>query len=451
MDRKAELSLREWIDSKNRHPLVIRGARQVGKSTLVRDFARHSGLKLHEVNLYRHLELSKVFRTLDPRIICGELSDMFASDVCAKDSILFLDEIQAIPEAIDSLRYFYEERRDLPVVSAGSLPEFTMAKHSFSMPVGRVDYMFLGPVTFDEFAEAANPYLSNYLTGNKIKEGLSDSAHNGLMKLAREFMLVGGMPEAAQTWLDTKEMSDVTAVHRRIFNTYIDDFAKYANGADLALMQGVFRAMPTQVGKKVKYVNYSREHKSASISSVIDLFIKARIACPVIHSACNGIPLGAEERQDVRKLLFLDVGLMNYANGLTSSELFDMDDTRLVNEGCVAEQFIGQHLFFRQGIFEMPRLNYWLRENANSNAEVDYVIEEGHDVLPVEVKAGRAGAMKALQQMMMEKHLAKAMRFDASKYIEQDVSIADASKGQQNWKLTSAPLYAVGPLCCRQM
>ena len=128
-----------------------------------------------------------------------------------------------------------------------------------------------------------------------------------------------------------------------------------------------------------------------------------------------------------------------------------MDDTRLVNEGCVAEQFIGQHLFFRQGIFEMPRLNYWLRENANSNAEVDYVIEEGHDVLPVEVKAGRAGAMKALQQMMMEKHLAKAMRFDASKYIEQDVSIADASKGQQNWKLTSAPLYAVGPLCCRQM
>ena len=378
------------------------------------------------------------------------MSDMLASDVCANDSILFLDEIQAIPEAIDSLRYFYEEMADLPVVSAGSLLEFTMAKHSFSMPVGRVEYMFLGPVTFDEFAEAANPYLSNCITASKIKEGLSDSAHNGLMRLAREFMLVGGMPEAAQVWLDTREMTSVTSVHRRIFNTYIDDFAKYANAADLALMQGVFRAMPTQVGKKVKYVNYSREHKSANISSVIDLFIKARIACPVIHSACNGVPLGAEERSNVRKLLFLDVGLMNYANGLTSSELFDMDDIRLVNEGSVAEQFIGQHLFFRHGLFEMPRLNYWLRENANSNAEVDYVIEDGRDVLPVEVKAGKAGTMKALHQMMIEKGLKRAMRFDASKYMEQDVSIEDAIKGRQNWKLTSAPLYAVGPLCCTQ-
>ena len=422
MKRNAEAYLKEWLESKNRHPLVIRGARQVGKSTLVRDFAMHSGLKLHEVNLYRHLELAKVFRTLDPRKICNELSDMLASDVRAKGTILFLDEIQAIPEAIDSLRYFYEEMGDLPVVSAGSLLEFTMAEHSFSMPVGRVEYMFLGPVTFREFADAANPYLSNYLNEGKIAEGLSDSAHGGLMRLAREFMLVGGMPEATQAWLDTREMSGVTSVHRRIFNTYIDDFAKYANGADLALMQGVFRSMPTQVGRKVKYVNYSREHKAASIASVIDLFIKARIACPVIHSACNGIPLGAEERQDVRKLLFLDVGLMNYANGFTSSDLFGMDDMRLVNEGSIAEQFIGQHLFFRNGLFELPRLNYWLRESASSNAEVDYVIERGRDVIPVEVKAGKTGTMKALRQMMLEKKLHNALRFDASKYSVQEVS-----------------------------
>ena len=127
-----------------------------------------------------------------------------------------------------------------------------------------------------------------------------------------------------------------------------------------------------------------------------------------------------------------------------------MDDIRLVNEGSVAEQFIGQHLFFRRGLLEMPRLNYWLRENANSNAEVDYVIEDGRDVLPVEVKAGKAGTMKALHQMMIEKGLKRTMRFDASKYMEQDVSIADAIKGRQNWKLTSAPLYAVGPLCCTQ-
>ena len=446
MQRTAEHSLDKWIASKSRHPLIIRGARQVGKSTLVKDFAKHSGLYLNEINLYRHQDLTNVFRTVDPKRICDELSDRLSSDVRAKGSILFLDEIQSIPEAIDALRYFYEEMPELPVISAGSLLEFALAEHNFSMPVGRVEYMFLGPVTFDEFVAAANPYLARYLSDGKIREGLSDTAHNELMKLVREFMLVGGMPEAAQTWLDSKEMKDVTAVHRRIFNTYIDDFAKYANGAELALMQSVFRKMPSQVGRKLKYVNYSSEHKAVTVASVIDLFIKARIACPVIHSSANGIPLGAEERPNVRKLLFMDIGLMNYANGLTYAEIQNIDDDRMINEGNIAEQFIGQHLFFRRGLFEMPRLNYWLRESASSNAEVDYVIENGMDVLPVEVKAGKQGTMRALHLMMTEKRLKKALRFDASKYEEQNIVVSDSGN---SWTLVSAPLYAVGPLCCK--
>ena len=447
MKRNAEHALEEWIASKNRHPLVIRGVRQVGKSTLVRTFARTAGLQLNEVNLYRHLDMTSVFKTLNPQRICEELSDRLSRDVRAPGSLLFLDEIQAIPEAIDALRYFYEEMNDLPVISAGSLLEFTLARHHFSMPVGRVEYMFLGPVTFREFVQEANPYLAKCLTMDKISRGLTDSAHKNLMELVRRFMLVGGMPEAVQTWLDTGDLMQVSAVHRRVFNTYIDDFAKYATGADLALMQSVFRNLPNQVGKKVKYVNYSRDHKAASIASVLELFIKARIACPVIHSDANGIPLGAEERPDVRKLLFLDVGLMNYANGLTSSEIMNMDDVQLINEGTIAEQFIGQHLFFRRGLFELPRLNYWLREGSSTNAEVDYVIEDGPSVLPVETKAGKAGTMKGLRQMMLEKKLQKAIRFDASKYMEQNVHIEDPFYGSRDWLLISSPLYGVEALC----
>ena len=447
MKRNAELALKEWIASNKRHPLVIRGARQVGKSTLVRDFARTMGLKLNEINLYRHLDLMNVFKTLNPQRICEELSDRLSRNVHAPGSLLFLDEIQAIPEAIDALRYFYEEMNDLPVVSAGSLLEFTLARHHFSMPVGRVEYMFLGPVTFREFVQEANPYLATCLTMDKISRGLTDSAHKNLMELVRRFMLVGGMPEAVQTWLDTGDLLQVSAVHRRVFNTYIDDFAKYASGTDLALMQSVFRNLPNQVGKKVKYVNYSREHKAASIASVLELFIKARIACPVIHSDSNGMPLGAEERPDVRKLLFLDVGLMNYANGLTSSEIMNMDDVQLINEGTIAEQFIGQHLYFRRGLFELPRLNYWLREGSSTNAEVDYVIEDGHAVLPVETRAGKAGTMKGLRQMMLEKKLTKAIRFDASKFVEQNVHIEDPVYGSRDWLLISSPLYGVEALC----
>ena len=450
MFRAAEKEVKKWYLSANRHPLVIRGARQVGKSTLVRDFAAHEGIVLNEINLYRHLDLAKVFSTLDPVRICDELSDRLSRDIRAENSLLFLDEIQAVPEAIDALRYFYEEMPSIPVVSAGSLLEFTLAKHRFSMPVGRVEYMFLGPVTFGEFVEAADGYLAGYLSAEKIAGGISDSAHKGLMELVRRFMFVGGMPEAVQTWLDTGDMVAVSAVHRRIFNTYIDDFAKYASGADLALMQRIFRAIPAHVGEKVKYVNYSREHKSVQVASVIDLFVKARVACPVVHSDAGGIPLGAEERANVRKLIFLDVGLMNYANGLHASALMAMDDMRLVNEGRIAEQFIGQHLFFRQGLFEEPRLNYWLREGSSVNAEVDYVIENGMNVVPVEVKAGKAGGMRALRQMVIEKRLHDALRFDASKYAVQDVAIEDSCHGKFVYRLTSVPLYGVLMVNCME-
>ena len=439
MKREALSSLRHWFHGRNRHPLVIRGARQVGKSTLVRDFAAAEGLTLYEINLYRNLDLAAAFRSLDPKRICQEISDRISADVRTSGGILFLDELQAIPEAIDALRYFYEDMPDMPIVAAGSLLEFALAKHSFSMPVGRVEYMFLGPVTFREFAAAADEYLSGFLLMDKIRSGVSDAVHRKLMDMVRRYMFVGGMPEAAQAWLDTQDLSEVTSVQRRIVNTYIDDFAKYSNGADLALMQGVFRAMPAHIGEKVKYVNYSRENKAAKVSAAIDLFVKARIACPVVHSDSNGIPLGAEERPSVRKLLFLDVGLMNYANGLTWTRLSSMDDMVLVNEGKIAEQFVGQHLFFRRGDFEEPRLNYWLRECGKNNAEVDYVIEADASVLPVEVKAGATGSLKALRQMVIEKHLDRAIRFDAGKFSKQNVRIGDNGC----YELTTLPFYAV--------
>jgi hypothetical protein len=420
--------------------LVIRGARQVGKSTLVRDFAAREGLTLNEINLYRNLDLTKVFRSLDPERICQEISDRLSRDVRRPGALLFLDEIQAIPEAIDALRYFYEEMPGVAVASAGSLLEFALARHGFSMPVGRVEYMFMGPVTFGEFAAAEDGYLAGLLDAGKLRAGISDSAHERLMGLVRRYMLVGGMPEAAQAWLDTRDMGEVSVVHRRIFETYVDDFAKYAGGADLALMQGILRAVPARVGEKVKYVHYSREHKAAKVAGILDLFAKARIVCPVTHSDAGGIPLGAQERPEVRKLLFLDVGLMNHANGLSWPRLAGMDEVALVNEGAVAEQFVGQHLFFRRGDFELPRLHYWLREGAKNNAEVDYLVEDGAEVLPVEVKAGASGSLKALRQMVLEKGLKRAVRFDAGRHGVQRVSMGAAGE----YELETWPLYGVG-------
>ena len=438
--RRAALdSMKAWYAGRNRHPLVIRGARQVGKSTLVHDFARAEGLVLREINLYRNLDLIAAFRSLDPKRICREISDKLSADVTRPGCLLFLDELQAIPESIDALRYFYEEMPQLPVVSAGSLLEFALASHRFSMPVGRVEYMFLGPTTFIEFLAEEDAYLAGMVDRERIVAGLSETAHRRLMEAVRRYMLVGGMPEATQVWLDTHDMAEVVKVHRRIVNTYIDDFAKYANGADLALMQNVFRALPMHVGEKVKYVNFSRDCKAAKVAMVIDLFVKARIAYPVVHSDSNEIPLGAEEDPSVRKLLYLDVGLLNYANGMTWTRMSSLDDVTLVNEGVVAEQFVGQHLFFGRGDFEEPRLNYWLREGAKNNAEVDYVIDRETEVLPVEVKAGASGSLKALRQMMIDKRLTRAVRFDAGRFSRQFVRIAD----EGGYDLETLPLYAV--------
>lgn len=438
MKRTAEKSLREWYGKRNRHPLVIRGARQVGKSTLVRDFCADEGLVLNELNLYRHLDMTPAFRSLDPKRICREISDKLSRDISQPGQLLFLDEIQAIPEAIDALRYFFEEMPSLPVISAGSLLEFALSKHKFSMPVGRVQYMFLGPLTFREFVSAQDAYLADLLTPASVWVGVSDAAHERLLSLLRRFVFAGGMPEAAQCWIDTGDMGEVAAVHGRILDTYVDDFAKYADGADLALMQRILMSVPAHVGEKVKYVNYSREHKAAKVGSILELFAKARIICPVHHSDAGGVPLGAEERSDVFKLLFLDIGLMNHANGLRLGDIERLDDVALVNEGKIAEQFVGQHLFFRGGDFEKPRLNYWLREGAKNNAEVDYVVENGMEVLPVEVKAGASGSLKALRQMMLEKRLGRAIRLDAGKGGRQTVSLG----GGASFELVSLPLYA---------
>ena len=438
MNRKAEKRLGEWLAGQRRKPLVIRGARQVGKTTLVRDFAKGRGLTLNEVNLERHREFRRVFATMDPVAVCDRLSAHLGRDVRTEGSLLFLDEIQAVPEALAALRYFYEEMPGLPVASAGSLLEFTLAKHEFPMPVGRIEYLHVGPMDFMEFLEAANPYLASKLTMREVCAERGFALHGEAMKWVRTYLLTGGMPECVARWLESRSLAEAAAAQEDILGTYVDDFAKYAGGRDLAALQGVFRKLPGQVAKKVKYVNFSREMKSREVKSALDLFAKARLVTPVWHTDANGLPLGAEENREVWKPLFLDVGLMNHANGVGAADVEALRDTELVNEGAMAEQFVGQQLLWRGGGREEPVLHYWLREGGLNNAEVDYVVARGGEVVPVEVKAGKSGTLRALRRMMEEKGLARAIRFDAGEFSSQRIR----RDGGGEWELTTLPLYA---------
>ena len=441
--RHSELYLKHWMEKKRRKPLVLRGARQVGKSTLVRQFAAHQGLVLNEINLEKHLRLDEVFKSLDIKKIVLELEGLLGRNILG-GGLLFLDEVQATPHALAALRYFYEELPDLPVIAAGSLLEFTLAKHSFSMPVGRVEYHHIGPVSFSEFIACKDPDLNPWREAAGRFEEIPDTAHQRLLARLREYLFVGGMPEAVLEFHESGSLSQVQEVHRSITETYQDDFAKYAQHAELVRLQRVFGQIPRNIGRKIKYSNLSRDERSREIKACVELLSRAQVCQKVMASLCSGLPLAAEMEEDTYKLIFMDVGIVNYLCGGRWPDISAATAQVLVNEGPLAEQFVGQHLAYLDRA--KPELHYWLREGRTNNAEVDYVIAQGSQILPVEVKAGASGALKSLQQFVLEKKSTQTIRFDLNRPSRMMVD-AKARSGDTvkdvRFELLSLPLYAV--------
>jgi uncharacterized protein len=449
MERDSDRYLARWIQSRHRKPLVLRGARQVGKSTLVRRFAAARGLTLNEINLERHLELDGVFASLDMGVMRGELDALAGRSIAEPGSLLFLDEIQATPSAVQALRYFHEDLPSLPVIGAGSLIEFVLADHDFSMPVGRIEYHHLGPMTFREFLAAVDEPLCRYLEELSFESRLPEAAHQQLLTRQRQYSFVGGMPEAVLVFQESGSFEEATVVHRSIISTYEDDFAKYARHRELTLLQRVFQQIPRQIGHKVKYVNLSREDRARDVRTAIDLLAKARVCTRVLSSHCSGIPLYADVDENAYKLLHLDVGLMNHVCGLRWPALARRSEVQLVNEGASAEQFVGQHLAYSDGGLEPPRLVYWLREGRKNNAEVDFVISSGTEIVPIEVKSGATGTLRSLHQLIATGKAERAVRFDTNpptrQQVEQRVPVGGEPR-EVGFELLSLPLYGVGEI-----
>lgn len=446
MVRLIEESLRKWLVSYHRKPMIIRGARQVGKSTLVRMFAKNSQLDLIEINLEKHLYLDDIFKTFDLAVICRELEGISEKTI-TKKTLVFLDEIQATPNAIACLRYFYEEKPEIPVIATGSLLEFALSHHSFSMPVGRVDYRYLGPMSFNEYLSNLYPELLQHITSIERLVAISEIIHEKLIGKFREYLFIGGMPEAVLAYKETNQLNEVKSVHRSICDTYMDDFSKYALNKDLLLLQKTFRAIPQNIGKKVKYSHYSKDHTSKEIKNCIELLIKAKICNPVYSSDCSGLPLEATISRKAYKLMFLDVGLANHLCGLNLNSIDALDSDSLINKGAIAEQFIGQQLVYSDDMTKSFDLNYWLRENKKGNAEIDFVIVMEGKILPLEVKSGKSGSLKSLHQFVFTKNIDSAIRFDLNKHSVQSVKNKIIVQGDEqlvDFSLTSYPLYAIG-------
>jgi predicted AAA+ superfamily ATPase len=445
MKRFAERDLRRWHAKSRRKPLVIRGARQVGKSTLVRNFAAQKGLKLHEVNLERHRELERVFKRASTDEVLRELAFACgAGSIRTEDSLLFLDEIQATPSALPFLRYLFEDMPGLAVISAGSLLEFTLARHEFSMPVGRIEYLFLGPMTFSEFLTARDESHLVDLIASPDPSPFPETAHERLLLHLRDYFLVGGMPEAVLTALDTGSNETISDVHASIVQTYLDDFGKYARDSQLLRLQAVFRHVPSNSGTKVVYAKIDRLSQARELKAAIDLLAKAQVITPAYHCDGNGLPLRSEIDPSVSKLYGLDIGLQNYICGTRHITLDQMQDRRFINEGAMAEQFCAQHLLAGSESNAAAELNYWLREGRTNNAEVDFLLPGNQSVIPVEVKAGKAGSLKSLHRFVYDKGCGTAVRLDLNRPSRQHVNVRfrlGAGSEQVEYDLISQPLY----------
>ena len=431
ISRNIDKTLKDWKESTTHKPLLLRGARQVGKSSAV----RHLGTQFKyfaEVNFESAKSIATFFKgDLDVKLISSKISNYIQVPIIPGQTLLFLDEIQACPEAIMALRFFKEDYPELHVIAAGSLLEFALQ----SLPtfgVGRIHSVFMYPMTFDEFLVAMD--MGGLLAMRReatATHPLDVPFHNKLVNLFRTYLMVGGMPEAVATWRETTDFLKCQQVHQDIILTYEDDFNKYGRRVNPELLRLTLHGVCHQIGQKLTFSRISEGYRSAQIREALNLLTLAGLVIPVVGTSANGVPLDAESDEKRAKYLFLDSGLLLailHLDGQLGHDLIKLIMTAtpqdLINKGSITEMVAGLEISRYKSPVMRPRLFYW-EKTGNSIAEIDYLSIRSMKVLPIEIKAGTQGGMKSLWIFMREKHLNNAVRcslenFGSFDYIDHD-------------------------------
>lgn len=436
--------LKKWQKKSNRKPLIIRGARQVGKSYLVRELGREFDDYL-EINFEKNPELASLF--VDSPVKTVEfLEARFEKKIVPEKTLLFLDEIQSAPQVLPKLRYFYEELPGLHVIAAGSLLEFLLREHDFSMPVGRVEYLYLGPMDFEEFLIAGGQdHLKKWISEFQIGEDVPLALHDKAMEWVRNFLLVGGMPEVVKHYGESRDLGLCDEIKQSVLIAYQDDFAKYGRKINVDRVRKVYRKIPNLLGKKLVYAKIDPQEKAKDLALALELLHQARICYKVHHTSASGLPLAAQVNDKIFKLIHLDVGLVTSSLGMGLIDLHNQPDLNLICQGALTEQFVGQELLYAGAPYQQPELHYWVREKNNAAAEVDFVIAVEGKVIPIEVKSGKTGRLRSLHVFMEEKKSSLAVRINGDKPSLTRTNSALAGN-KTSFPLLSIPLYLTGQL-----
>jgi len=421
-----------WKDEENRKPLLLRGARQVGKSSSIRKLAEKFDHFL-EINFERNRNLNRFFEgDLNVKEICANLSVLFQKPIIPNRTLLFLDEIQACPNAISSLRFFYEDYPELHVIAAGSLLEFALEELP-SFGVGRITSMFMYPFSFAEFMSACgNEMLWNEVCKSSPEKPIFPLFHEKCLDLLKKFLVIGGMPAVVSKFIENKDILACQKVLDDLINSLKSDFSKYKARVPELRIQTAFEAVVHQTGGKFNFTKVERL-SYRQVKESIELLEKAGLVIPVVHTSANGIPLGAEVNFKKQKMMLLDTGIFQRLLGLQLSDILFSDNLDVINKGAVAEQFVGLELIKNSSPYFPKNLYFWTREKEKSQAEVDYVIQRNETIIPIEVKSGKTGKMQSMRLFLTEKNTEFGIRTSLENFSQYD-------------KIRVYPLYTIGIL-----
>ncbi len=429
MKRTAETQLEAWKNSPRRKPLIIRGARQVGKTWLVDHFAAGKFDSYIKIDLEKRRDLHGHFGdNLSPQFILKHL-ELETGRILPGKTLLFLDEIQACPRAIMALRYFYEQKPELHVIAAGSLLEFAFGE--IPIPVGRVQYLHMHPMTFYEYLVAVGKESMAEYTRQPF-ETVDDFIQKKILFELRSYIFVGGMPECVKVYRDSGSWVETFRVQSEILDTYRDDFSKYTPRVDKTCLDSVFMNTARHVTEQIKYTRLNDGHTGPTNRKAFDLLTKAKVIHKIPSCDPSGLPLGATANQKKFKALMLDIGLLQRLCQVPVELEIKRNNILAMYRGKLAEQFVGQELL----ACHTSDLFYWSRAARGSNAEVDYLVVRQGDICPVEVKSGAGGSLRSLH-LMLKKYPNCPRGF---------ILYSGAYKTVEEQKLTFLPLYCAATI-----
>lgn len=447
IERHIDSQLLDWKNSNPHKPLLLRGARQVGKSCSIRHLGESFEYYI-EVNLEKRPEVISLFKKeKDVHKLAKNIEILYNTPIIEGKTLLFIDEIQVSADAIKSLWFFKEDYPGLHVIAAGSLLEFTLKELS-SFGVGRIRSLFMYPMSFDEFLVAQGK--KTWIAEKKKANGdnpLFDVLHYELIELFRTYILVGGMPASVATWVETHDYSKCQAEQDDIQLSYYDDFAKYSGRIDVLLLRNTLQSVIKQTGNKFIYSRVEGGYRTEDVKKALAMLCDAGIIKRISHTSANGLPLGAEVNDKFRKYIYLDSGLLLRILDLDFggshefiSQILTGAADDLVNKGGLAELILGWELIKYGTPRTQHDLYYWENLASGTSSEVDYIIARNMKVLPIECKSGTSGKMKSLRLLMKNKHITEAIRCSLENFSKIKFTEDDRNSPKQ---IEIIPLYAI--------